>query len=72
MIPEIGSKWISRDGRIMRVVAVDIPEDAAIMPVARLEVLSIATPQTRRVTKMHTGRFDPGGFMRPARDLELE
>lgn len=64
MIPEVGTTWRARDGRIMRVDEVVIPPDAADMPWAKLTVLN-PEKGMRRTTKMHTGNFDPCAFLQP-------
>lgn len=67
MIPDIGSEWIARDGRLMRVEEVVIPVDAADMPWAKLTVLN-PTKGMRRKTEMSTANFGSDthfGFLRP-------
>lgn len=67
MIPDIGSEWIARDGRVMRVEEVVIPVDPADMPWAKVTVLN-ATKGMRRKTQMSTSNFSDAqwsAFLRP-------
>jgi hypothetical protein len=67
MIPEIGSEWIARDGREMRVDEVVTPVLASDMPWAKLTVLN-ATKGMRRHTTMATSNFGTdtvAAFLRP-------
>ena len=56
MIPDIGSEWIDRDGRKMRVDEVIIPPDPANMPWCKMTVLN-PVKKTRRQTTMSTENF---------------
>lgn len=56
MIPEIGSEWLARDGRIMRVDDVVIPTLAQDMPWAKLTVLNPRKGMRKRTT-MSTANF---------------
>jgi hypothetical protein len=67
MIPEIGSEWIARDGRKMRVDEVVIPAWDGDMPWCKLTVLNPGKG-TRRKTTMSTASFGSEthiGFLRP-------
>jgi len=64
MIPEVGTVWKARDGRVMRVEKVVIPVNAGDMPWAKMTVLNPG-PRMRRMTDLHTGNFDPGAFLQP-------
>jgi hypothetical protein len=67
MIPAIGSEWYARDGRVMRVDSVDVPDDPAVMPRATLTVLN-AGRRMRKTTTMSTDNFGSElyfGFLRP-------
>lgn len=64
MIPEVGTVWKARDGRVMRVDEVIIPVLASDMPWAKVTVLN-AGKGMRRKTTMNTGNFDPGAFLQP-------
>lgn len=68
MIPEIGTEWIARDGRRMRVDEVIIPVLASDMPWCRMTVLN-ASKGMRRTTSLNTGLFGSelhSNFLRPA------
>jgi hypothetical protein len=68
MIPEVGSEWIARDGRRMRVEEVIFPVDPADMPWTKLTVLN-ARKGMRKRTEMSTASFGSDispGFLRPA------
>lgn len=70
MIPTIGSEWIARDGRKMRVDEVIIPVSPADMPWAKVTVLN-ATKGMRRKTQMSTSNFSDAqwsAFLRPLTD----
>ena len=67
MIPEIGSEWIARDGRKMRVDEVIIPVDPDAMPWCKMTVLNPGE-RMRRHTEMSVsnfGRQSHIGFLRP-------
>lgn len=67
MIPKIGSEWIARDGRKMRVDEVVIPINPADSPWAKVTVLN-ATKGMRRKTQMATTNFSDAqwsAFLRP-------
>lgn len=68
MIPEVGSEWIARDGRRMRVEEVIFPVDPSDMPWTRVTVLN-ASKGMRKHTQMSTANFGSDivpGFLRPA------
>lgn len=67
MIPEVGSKWRARDGRIMRVDEVIIPVCPEDLPWAKLTVLN-PSKGIRRHTAMSTANFGSdivSAFLRP-------
>jgi hypothetical protein len=67
MIPAVGSEWIARDGRRMRVDEVIVPVDPDAMPWCKMTVLNPGK-RTRRHTEMSTsnfGRETHSGFLRP-------
>jgi hypothetical protein len=66
MLPEIGSIWKAKDGRIMRVEAVIIPVRDEDMPWAKLTVLN-PEKGMRRKTAINTGAFGhlPPAFLCP-------
>lgn len=68
MIPEIGSEWIARDGRKMRVEEVIYPVDPSDLPWCKMIVLNARKGMKRRTT-MSTGNFSDreySKFLRPA------
>lgn len=68
MIPAVGSEWLARDGRRMRVEEVVIPVHASDMPWAKVTVLN-ARKGMRRKTTMATSNFSDAqwsAFLRPA------
>jgi hypothetical protein len=67
MIPEIGSEWIARDGRKMRVDEVIIPVDQDAMPWCKMTVFNPGK-RMRRHTEMSVsslGREAHTGIPRP-------
>lgn len=66
MIPDIGSEWVARDGRRMRVKEVIVPPNPADMPWCKLDVLN-AGKGMRRSTEMSTVNFGSEKFLRPAK-----
>jgi hypothetical protein len=67
MIPVIGSEWIARDGRKMRVDEVIMPVDPDTMPWCKMSVLNPGK-RMRRHTEMAVSNFGRGsyiGFLRP-------
>lgn len=67
MIPAIGSEWIARDGRKMRVEEVVIPTLDSDMPWCKMTVLNAGKGMRRR-TEMSTANFGSEthiGFLRP-------
>ncbi|GEC17397.1 hypothetical protein GGQ85_004305 [Nitrobacter vulgaris] len=67
MIPVIGSEWIARDGRKMRVDEVIMPVDPDAMPWCKMSVLNPGK-RMRRHTEMAVSNFGRGsyiGFLRP-------
>lgn len=73
MVPEVGSEWYARDGRVMRVDEVVVPVDPAAMPWCKMTVLN-AGKRMRRKTQMSTGNFGSdlvSAFLRP-RAVEKE
>jgi hypothetical protein len=74
MIPDIGSEWLARDGRRMRVEEVIIPVRVEGMPWAKLTVLNPGKGM-RRKTEMSTANFGSEthiGFLRPVRPNDLQ
>lgn len=70
MIPDVGSEWYARDGRVMRVDEVVIPTDPADMPWCKMTVLN-AGKRMRRRTTMSTNSFGTSlatAFLRPRTD----
>ena len=70
MIPEVGSKWLARDGRVMIVKSVVVPEPDVMMPYATLRVVN-ATGRMRRETQMKTDNFGTDlsdAFLRPCKE----
>lgn len=70
MIPEVGSEWYARDGRVMRVDEVVVPVLPQDMPWAKLTVLN-AGKRMRRKTTMSTSCFGTDlatAFLRPRKD----
>lgn len=68
MIPAIGSEWLARDGRRMRVEEVVIPTYPDDEPWAKVTVLN-ARKGMRRKTTMGTSNFSDAqwsAFLRPA------
>lgn len=67
MIPEVGTEWYARDGRVMRVDEVVIPVDPSIMPWCKMTVLN-AGKRMRRKTQLSTVNFGSdlvSAFLRP-------
>lgn len=67
MIPDVGSEWIARDGRKMRVEEVVVPVDPADMPWCRMTILNPGKGMRRR-TQLSTANFGSEthiGFLRP-------
>lgn len=67
MIPEVGSEWYARDGRVMRVDEVIVPVRPEDMPWAKMTVLN-AGKRMRRKTSMSTANFGSdliSAFLRP-------
>lgn len=62
MIPEIGSEWIARDGRKMRVDEVIIPVDPDAMPWCKMTVLNPGK-RMRRHTEMAVSNFGRGSYI---------
>lgn len=68
MIPEIGSVWVARDGRKMRVDRVTIPSNPSIEPVAHVTVLN-ATGRMKKISILGTHNFSDAqwsAFLRPS------
>lgn len=68
MIPDVGSEWIARDGRKMRVEEVIIPVLESDMPWCKMTVLN-PEKGMRRKTTLSTSNFGSEthiGFLRPA------
>jgi hypothetical protein len=69
MIPAVGSEWIARDGRRMRVVEVVVPKDPADVPWCKMDVLNPGKRMRRR-TEMSTANFGSEtvpAFLRPVK-----
>jgi hypothetical protein len=68
MIPEVGSEWKARDGRLMRVIRI---VDAGIQQDCPRAVLSVLNPgyRMRGFTEIATSNFghQPPAFLIPAR-----
>jgi len=67
MIPAVGSEWIARDGRKMRVEEVIIPACDSDMPWCKMTVLNPSKGMRRR-TSLSTASFGSEthiGFLRP-------
>lgn len=67
MIPEIGSEWIARDGRRMRVEEIVIPALPSDTPWCHMTVLNPGKGM-RRKTQLSTANFGSEthiGFLRP-------
>lgn len=66
MIPEVGSEWLARDGRRMRVEEI-LPKTTNTNTMIRMTVLN-ATGRMKKKTQMHPRNFgdDMSAFLQPA------
>lgn len=67
MIPNVGTEWYARDGRVMRGDEVIVPADPSIMPRCKMTVIN-AGKHMRRKTEMSISNFGSelvDAFLRP-------
>lgn len=67
MVPDIGSEWIARDGRKMRVIRIIDPGIMEEFPRALLSVLNPGH-RMRGLTEISTSKFGPScgnSFLKP-------